>query len=95
MRPNSICVLIIQLFDLVSNCNSGGGRAHKYSLADLYQQRQHTGDIFSLSSLNKEADLWPVGVFALETPDQGAANTKLQRKQAQVMGVFSYLRTTV
>lgn len=73
MRPNSISMLIIQLFHLISNCNTVrcAHRCKGAFKADLYLQRQHTEDIFPLSSLNVVADLWPVCVFTLETLTMG------------------------
>lgn len=50
MRPNSISLLITQLFDLVSNCNTG-------EAVRTDTKGPLKGDVFSLLSLNVGADL--------------------------------------
>lgn len=90
MRPNSISLLIIQLFHLISNCTTVRcvHRCKGAFKANLYLQRQHTEDIFPLSSLSAEADLWPVCVFTLETPTRVLRTQSNRENKRRWWGCF-------
>lgn len=86
MRPNSISPLIIQLFDLVSNGDTGeAARAEPIRIC-----RGSTWKVFSPSHLSVRKQIY--GLFvSLRWKLQPGCCKKSEEKQAEVMGVFSYL----
>lgn len=90
MRPNSVSLQIIQLFDLVSNCNTGEAvRTDTMGpLKLICICRGSTWETFSLSSLNAEADLCPVCVFALETQPGCCKHKVIEKTSTGDRGVF-------
>lgn len=83
-------MLIIQLFDLVSNCNTGEA-VHTNTMELICISRGSTRETFSLSHLLTRKQIYGLFVFLHWKPQTGCCKHEVTEKTSTGDGVFSYL----